>query len=159
LLLLALLCLPGAAQNAADVPQKCRDLLDKALKDHNPDTRKEAVIALSLATVNSPLFPQLESMLADKDVEVRLATIQSLADLKSKSTAGDLRKALFDSVPEVEFAAAKALYDLQDPDGKATLLSVLNRETKTSSGFLKSQMRDAMRMLHTPRTTLMTGLK
>jgi hypothetical protein len=158
-LLLPLLCLIAAGQNAADVPQKCRDLLDKALKDRNPDTRKEAVIALSLATVNGPLFPELEAMLNDKDVEVRLATIQSLGDLKSKSTAGDLRRGLQDSVPEVTFAAAKALYDLKDPDGKATLLSVLNRETKTSSGFLKTEMRDAMRMLHTPRTTLMTGLK
>ena len=48
-------------------------------------------------------------MLDDKDVEVRLAAITSLVDLKNKSTAETLKKALDSDVPEVSFAAAKAL--------------------------------------------------
>ena len=63
-----------------------------------------------------------------------------------------MRKALEDEVPEVSFAAAKALWGLHDPTGKRALLAVLAGETKTSSGFLTKQKRDALRMMHTPRT-------
>jgi HEAT repeat protein len=54
-------------------------------------------------------------------------------------------------VPEVSFAAAKALYGLKDPAGKQALLAVLAGESKTSSNFLTKQKRDALRMMHTPR--------
>ena len=68
-----------------------------------------------------------------------------------------LTKGLNDEAPEVSFAAAKALYAAHDPAGKSALLAVLSGENKTSSGFLTKQKRDALRMLHTPRTTLMFG--
>jgi hypothetical protein len=38
-------------------------------------------------------------------------------------------------------------------------LSVLARETKTTSGFITRQKRDAMRMLHTPRTLFLFSLR
>ena len=44
-----------------------------------------------------------------------------------------------DEVPEVGFAAARALYALNDPEGKKTLLSVLSGETKVASGFISKQ--------------------
>jgi HEAT repeat protein len=59
----------------------------------------------------------------------------------------------------VSFAAAKALYELGDPAGKQALLSVLSGETKASSGFLTKQMREAMRMMHTPRATFIFALR
>ena len=129
--------------------------MNKGLHASNPEVRKEAVTALSLAAMREPFFSELESMIDDKDVEVRVATIASLEDLRSKRTVAILRKALTDPVPEVGFAAAKALFELGDPEGKQTLLSVVNGETKTSSGFVTKQMRDAMRMMHTPKTTFM----
>jgi HEAT repeat protein len=49
-------------------------------------------------------------MLQDRDVEVRRAVVASLADVKSQSATTALRKALDDAVPEVSFAAAKALW-------------------------------------------------
>jgi HEAT repeat protein len=91
-------------------------------------------------------------MLDDKDVDVRLAAITSLVDLKNKNTVPALRKALNDDVPEVSFAAAKALWALNDPAGRDALVAVLSGETKTASGFLTKQKRDALRMLHTPKT-------
>jgi HEAT repeat protein len=133
-------------------------LLQRALKDKNPDTRKEAVLALSLAGARDPFVPQLEAMLNDKDVQVRVATIASLEDLKNKRTVAALRKALQDDVPEVSFAAAKALWALKDSGGKAALLSVLSGEARTSSGFLTKQKRDAMRMMHTPKPMFMFAL-
>jgi len=126
-------------------------ILDTALKDNNPDTRKQAVTALSLLGAREPYLTQLDSMLQDRDVQVRLAVIASLLDLKSERTADVLHKALKDEVPEVSFAAAKALWSLHDPAGKEALLAVLEGETKTASGFLTRQKRDALRKMSTPK--------
>ncbi len=98
-------------------------------------------------------------MLDDKDVPVRLATITSLVDLKNQRTVPTLRKALDSDVPEVSFAAAKALWALDEPSGHEALVSVLSGETKTSSGFITKQKREALRMLHTPQTMFMFAVK
>ncbi len=141
------------------IHDRANALLDAGLKDKNPDTRVQAVQALGLVGPREPYISQLEAMLADKDVLVRLATIASLVDLKNKRTVGSLQMALNDEAPEVGFAAAKALWSLKDPAGKAALVSVLSGETKTSSSFMTKQKRDALRMLHTPRPLFFFALK
>ncbi|HEX3876221.1 MAG TPA: HEAT repeat domain-containing protein [Bryobacteraceae bacterium] len=148
--LLALAALPSFA---TVTDQQCTDLLKHALSASNPDTRKMAVAALSLAASNAALFDQLQAMLHDKDVEVRLAVIAGLQELKTRHAIEALKQALKDPAPEVSFAAAKSLWTLNDPAGKQALLSVLAGESRTSSGFFSKEMRDAMRMMHTPRTT------
>ena len=151
---------PVAPSTAAlPIETQARDIIERAVKDKNPDTRKQAATALSLCGPRDPFVSQLDSMLDDKDVEVRLAAVSSLADLKAKPTLAALRKALNDDVPEVGFAAAKALYGRNDPAGKAALLSVLSGETKVASGFITKQKRDAIRMMHTPRPLMMFALK
>jgi HEAT repeat protein len=62
-------------------------------------------------------------------------------------------------VPEVSFAAAKALSTLNDPLGREALISVLSGDTKTSSGFITKQKREALRMLHTPKTMFMFAIQ
>jgi HEAT repeat protein len=138
---------------------QCNAILQRALDAGNPETRKQAVVALSLASGRGPLFDQLERMLQDKDVEVRQAVVASLADVKSDSATAALHKALEDAVPEVSFAAAKALWARHDPTGKAALLAVLAGERKTSSSFFTQQKRDALRMMHTPRTTFLFAVR
>jgi HEAT repeat protein len=138
---------------------RARRYLDDSLKDKNPDTRKHAVQALGLVSAREPYLSQLEAMLDDKDVEVRLAAITSLVDLKSSRTVPALRKALDSDVPEVSFAAAKALWTLKEPLGRKALISVLSGDTKTSSGFITKQKRDALRMLHTPKTMFLFALQ
>src|SRR6202171_2305135 len=149
----------GFGQTAASVTASNRDrarsFLEDSLKDKNPDSRKQAVQALGLVSAREPYLSELEAMLDDKDVEVRLATITSLVDLKSGRTVSALRRALDSDVPEVSFAAAKALWALNDPLGREALLSVLSGDTKTSSGFITKQKRKALRMLHTPKTMFM----
>jgi len=120
---------------------------------------KHAVQALGLVSAREPYLSQLEAMLDDKDVEVRLAAITSLVDLKSSRTVPALRKALDSEVPEVSFAAAKALWTLKEPIGRKALISVLSGDTKTSSGFIAKQKRDALRMLHTPKTMFLFALQ
>jgi HEAT repeat protein len=145
------------AANAAE--EQARAILQTALKDRNPDIRKQAATALSLAGSREPFSSQLEGLLADKDVEVRLAAVSSLAEVKNKRGMEALHKALDDEVPEVSFAAAKALWGQQDPTGKEALLAVLSGETKVASGFLTKQKRDALRMLHTPRTLFLFAVR
>jgi HEAT repeat protein len=94
-------------------------------------------------------------MLEDKDAQVRLAAVSSLSEVRNKTVSTALRKALEDEVPEVSFAAAKALWALRDPSGKSALLAVVEGEKKATSSFLSRQKRDALRMMHTPRTALL----
>jgi HEAT repeat protein len=148
---------PAAA--AGPIQDRARSIINDSLKDGNPDTRKHAVQALGLVTPREPYLSQLDVMLDDKDVEVRLAAITSLVDLKSTRTVPALQKALDSDVPEISFAAAKALWTLNDPAGREALLSVLSGETKTSSGFITKKKRDALRMLHTPKTTFLFALR
>ncbi|HXB67550.1 MAG TPA: HEAT repeat domain-containing protein [Candidatus Acidoferrales bacterium] len=144
----------GAATEA-----QCSEILQHALESRNPDTRKLAVVALSLAPGNGRLFETLQQMLQDKDVEVRQAVVASLAEVKTKPATAALLKALDDDVPEVSFAAAKALFNRHEPAGRQALLAVLAKESKTSSGFLTIQKRTALRMMHTPRTTFLFAVQ
>ena len=148
---------PGASTQATQ--ERARTFLEASLKDRNPDTRKHAVQALGLVSPREPYLSELEAMLDDKDVEVRLATITSLVDLKNSRTVPALRKALDSDVPEVSFAAAKALWTLDEPAGREALVSVLGGDTKTSSGFITKQKRAALRMLHTPKTMFLFAVQ
>jgi HEAT repeat protein len=154
--LLTLLAAPCAA---AVTDQQCTDLLKQALIAGNPETRKIAVVALSLAATTGALFTQLEQMLQDKDLEVRLAVVEGLQEMKTKPAIAALHTALADSTPEVSFAAAKALWALNDPAGKQALLAVLAGDNKTSSGFYTKEKRQAIRMMHTPRTTILYAVR
>lgn len=150
--MIAPLLLPCIDYGQTSNENRAQTLLNDALGDKNPDTRKQAVQALGLVQPREPYISKVESMLDDKDVEVRVATITSLIDLWNNRTVDALKKALDDDVPEVSFAAAKALWTVDEPSGREALLSVLSGETKTSSRFITKQKREALRMLHTPRT-------
>jgi HEAT repeat protein len=131
--------------------ERAKDILEAALKDKNPDTRMHATQALSLASAREPWITRLETMIQDKDVQVQLAAIASLVDLKTDRTVPTLQKALASNVPEVTFAAAKALWILKQPAGEDALIAILSGEIKSSSGFLTRQKRDALRLMQTPK--------
>jgi HEAT repeat protein len=153
-------CFGQTPESAAPSNQdRARSFLEDSLKDKNPDTRKHAVQALGLVSAREPYLSELEAMLDDKDVEVRLAAITSLVDLKSERTVPALRKALDSDVPEVSFAAANALWTLNEPLGREALISVLSGDTKTSSGFITKEKRQALRMLHTPKTMFLFAMQ
>jgi HEAT repeat protein len=147
----AALATPGRAATDA----QCTEILQRGLDAGNPETRQQAVSALSLASGSGPLFDQLERMLQDKDVQVRQAVVASLADVKSGRATAALHKALEDPVPEVSFAAAKALWARHDPVGRTALLAILSKESKSSSNFFSKEKRRGLRMMHTPRTTFL----
>jgi HEAT repeat protein len=159
---LALLLFPAialAAETPLPTDAQCNDILQHALKSANPDTRKQGVVALSLASDPSPLLPLLIGMTDDKDVPVKLAVVASLAEVHSKTAADALHKLLEDNVPEVSFAAAKTLWNLHDPAGKDALLAVVSGESKTASGYITVEMRTALRLMHTPSTTFLLAVR
>lgn len=135
---------------------KARHLLDQAIRDKNPDIRKEAVIAFSLLRENEELLKSLGRLLDDQDVIVRLAVVSVLGDLKGRQTIPLLEKALNDPVPEVEFAAGKVLYQLHGPQGKQALLAVYSKQSKAASSYLATKGRSTRRLLHTPTRLFVT---
>ncbi len=144
---------PSPEENRANL------ILNEALANKNPDVRKQAVAALGLIGPREPYLSEIAAALSDKDVYVRLSAVASLVDLKDKGTADLLDKALSDSTPEVSFAAAKALFGLGDPRGRAAMLAILDREAKTQSNFLTAQKRDTLRLVHIPKGMMMFAIK
>ena len=144
---------PSAEENRANL------ILNEGLANKNPDVRKEAVAALGLIGPREPYLSEIATALSDKDVYVRLSAVASIVDLKDKGTADLLNQALSDGTPEVSFAAAKALFGLGDPRGRAALLAILDRETKTHSNFLTAQKRDTLRLVHIPKGMMLFAIK
>jgi HEAT repeat protein len=134
--------------------ERAHVILDEALKARNPDTRKVAVQALGLIGSREPYDSQLKTMLQDRDVPVRIAVVASMLDLKDKDTVPTLREALNDKVPEVRFAAAKALWTLGDEAGRDALVAVVAGDTPATSGFFTTEGRDALRIFYAPRTAI-----
>jgi HEAT repeat protein len=158
-LVVLLVCSTSCAALMPAKLNQCQSLIQSGLQDKNPDIRKHAVEALSLTIPREPFGSLLAAKLQDADLEVRLATITSLMDLRPRNLVPTLKEALDDPTPEVNFAAAKALWGLSVPAGKQVLLSVLGGEIKTTSGFFTKQKRDALRMINTPRTMFLFALK
>jgi HEAT repeat protein len=127
-----------------------RSLLADAIQDKNPDIRMDAAEAMSLMKTDDQVFHHLESMLDDNDVLVRIATVATLGSFKDKRAVAPLEKALHDPAPEVDFVAAKALFQLHDGHGKEFLLEVASGESKATSNYFTKKERDALRLLHTP---------
>ena len=137
-LAVALLCAAASLTGMTSDPgeQKATEALEQALGSKNPETRKPAAVAMSLAGVNYALEARLEALLDDKDFEVKLAAIASLSDVHNQRAKDALVPAMTDTTPEVSFAAAKALWGLKEATG-----------------------RGALRMLRTPRATFTTALR
>jgi HEAT repeat protein len=158
-LAIVFLCAPTApAATSSDDPnvQKAKDILLKGVASGNPDTRSLAVMSASLIGDRSEVLTKLYSMLeTDKDVPTRITIISTLGSFKNPAVIPSLQKALKDPVPEVDLAAALALWGLEQPDGKAFLLDVLGGQQKTTSSFMSSQKRSLVRMTHTPTTTFL----
>src|SRR6204780_4276444 len=149
---------PAPAQMGAGDPnvQKAKDILLKGVGSGNPDTRSLAVQSASLIGDRSEVLNKLYSMLeTDKDVPTRITIISTLGSFNNPAVVPSLQKALKDPVPEVELAAALALFGLKQPDGKAFLLDALAGNQKTTSSFMSSEKRSLVRMTHTPTTTFL----
>jgi HEAT repeat protein len=135
--------------------ERARSILREGVEAKDPDVRIQTVVAASMIGRNEVVLKRLEAALEDKDVQVRIAAIRALADLKSSGSDGALEKALKDQVPEVGFAAAKALYSLHDPVGRTALMEIYDGKINPSSNFFKKQTRGFMREFHSVQSGAM----
>lgn len=152
---------PDAAElaNAPGDAARANLILTDALASKNPETRQQAVQAMGLIGPHQPYQSELTAMLDDKDVLVRVATVVSLADLKSDSVLPALRRALADPAPEVGFAATRALWTMKQADGRDAMYAVLRGERDASSGYMRSEGRALMHALHSPSQMIAFGVK
>jgi len=134
--------------------QRARAILDEALRARNPDVRAEAVEALGLIGPREPYMSRLMVMIRDDDVPVRVAAVESLMDLRDNRAIPALRAAYDDPVPEVSFAAAKALQVLGDPAGRLALIDVAGGGDDSASGYVSTSARSAKRLYYAPKRAL-----
>ncbi len=153
LLLLAVLSsgitlLASAQSEAVDI-DTAHNIISVGLNSGNPTMRVEAIAATGMIAKSQSVRKRIEEFLTDKDVSVRIAATDTLADLGFEESEPALEKVLdTDQVPEVEFAAAKALYKLQDPKGKQTLENILYGNINTKSSYIQRQKRRVFSSFH-----------
>jgi HEAT repeat protein len=155
-LLLSFSCLVPAAVSGTDAPWQ---ILTEGTTNANANKRKKALSALTLAAPNPRAVTLAESLLTDKEVDVRQSAASVLGDMKSRAAIPKLVEALDDDAPEVSFVAARSLWNLGDKRGKAILLAVLAGDRGVSAGFMRGSMRDAKNRLRNPSSLAMLGLK
>lgn len=136
-------------QNASVTPTSrpiditmAHNILNVGLNSSDPDMRARAIAAVGMIARSQSVRKRIEGFLSDKNEHVRVAAVDTLADLHFHQSIPALEKAMNnDPVPEVEFAAAKALYKLGDPKGKQMLEVVLYGKLSTKSSYIERQKR------------------
>jgi len=135
------------------------EVLKQGAADHEPETRRQVALALSLSRTSAPVTSILESLVKDSDYLVRLATLDALGELGDRKLARLAEPALGDDVPEVMFAAARALHRLHDPAGKSMLLSIVEKEEKAQSNPMRVKFRNLIRRTKTPRSAFFLAVE
>ncbi|HEY3827460.1 MAG TPA: HEAT repeat domain-containing protein [Bryobacteraceae bacterium] len=158
ILLFAAVCALGQNAPGQSPDEKAWQVLDRGVHDSNPLKRRQSVLAMSLLHPQPRPVALIEPALDDKDTGVREAACATLGEIKSRTSIPKLQMALADAAPEVIFAAAKALYGMDDPIGRDVLMAVLQGEQADASGFVSSSIRDMKLKLHDRKALLMIGV-
>jgi HEAT repeat protein len=158
-----LLGMPAGGQTVRANVKSAQDVLKTGLEAKDPDERVQAIQASGLIGLNDALRNQLEGFLQDSNVDVRIAAVNTLSDLKSTRSIPALKKTMDeDKTPEVTFAAAKALYVMHDPAGRTALYDVYAKKEKATSDALHTDARKFFNNFHSLQSTGMfivsTGL-
>lgn len=95
---------------------------------------------------------------SDPDPQVRAFTATALGKEKCHAATPALKKALNDRSAGVAFAAAKALWDMNDHTGDVVFQEILTRERKGSGGLVPGYVEDAKHKLHDPKALTVLGV-
>jgi HEAT repeat protein len=134
-------------------------ILDHGVHDGNPLKRKEAVLAMSLVLPQPRPVALIVEALGDKDAGVREAACATLGAIKARTSIPKLQIMLADAVPEVIFAAAKSLYNMDDPVGRDVIMAVLLGDQSDASGFVSGSIRSMRLKLHDPKALMLIGIR
>jgi len=139
----------ASAAATSDPEEQARMIIREGADSKNPTVRVQAIQAVGLIGMNDYVRGRLEKFLTDGNVDVRIAAIKALEDQKSTASLPAIEKVLKeDKVPEVQFAAAKALYAFQDAQGRAFLVNVFTGNQRATSSAISSQSRKFFSNFH-----------
>ena len=128
------------------------DELAYYLNSTNPLKRELGLTPLGLLANESRAVTWMTKMLAeDKEEDVRRQAAAVLGDGKVRQGIPALRVALDDPKGAVAFAAAKALWDMDDSSGMPMFREVLLGQRKGGDTLIGGQVQDAKRTLHDPK--------
>lgn len=148
---------PATAMDTATVTSTAWQMIETGLGDTKEQIRIDALNALGTLGVSKHKETLLLNAFKDKSVDVRVAAVAAAGNIQDRSMIPELRVALDDPAPEVDFAAAVALWKLHDQAGINVLYAVLIGERSTHGPFLKTEQREANRDLHDPATLAKIG--
>ncbi|PWU00958.1 MAG: hypothetical protein C5B51_24005 [Terriglobia bacterium] len=145
---------------AAGMPDRgAWDTLRETATSPNPDHRRQALTALgTIGAGNAEAVQLVEAGLHDKDPVVRQTAATVLGTMKATDAIPLLEQAL-DDHGEVAFAAAKALADMGDEQGKGVLIGVLTGQRKDTPGLLTQKVREAKQKIRHPEQLGFMGAK
>jgi HEAT repeat protein len=148
--------LHAGGQALRDNAEQARSILRAGVEANDPLVRIEAINAVGMIGDHELVLTRLEQFLHDNDIRVRLAAVHALTDLASPHSIEPLRHVLEDEkVPEVVFAAAKALERLHDPAGTKALMEIYEGERKSSSNMIQQRKRQTTNQFHSVPSGLM----
>jgi HEAT repeat protein len=147
-----ILTMPIYSQGSSE---KAWEILKAGAAHKSVDSRVRAMQAMGLISQNPAAERMALAALADEKSEVRAAAAACLGDVGSKDAIPALKKALLDTASEVVFAAAGALYKLNDPAAYQVYYAALTRQMKSGAGLVESQMK----MLKDPKALAKIGFE
>jgi HEAT repeat protein len=145
------------AFSPAAATRKAWDCLANGLAEKNYDRRSQAIVALGTIGLEQKAVSLIEDGLKDKDVEVRQASAEVLGIMKSRGSISKLQVALDDNAAVVRFAAAQALWAMEDRSGQDLFLEVLGGERKVSTGMVRGGLQHAHEEMHDPKALAELG--
>ena len=121
--------------------QKSWEILKAGATNKSAESRVRAMQAMGLISQNPAAEKMALAALGDEKPEVRAAAASCLGEVGSKGAIPALKQALRDTASEVVFAAASALYTLNDPAAYEIYYAALMREMKSGDSLVESQMK------------------
>ena len=156
----ALLVIAIATPLLAQPEQTAWEVLKQGLTEKNVDKHRQALTAIGAIGNTAQGRQLLETALKDEtDPLIRQTAAAVLGQMKATESIPALKAALEDPEGEVQFAAAKALWDMGDKTGRGLIEDVLTGQQKTTEGLVNGMARKGQRKLHDPKGMAILGLK
>ncbi len=146
------LATPLAAQDHVSQAWK---VLDAGVKNTSLETRVKALRALDLVGKNPRAEKMAIAALSDSKPDVRVAAVTALGSVGSAAAVAEIKKLQGKADSDLLFAAADALYKLNDPLGYEIYYAALTKQRKSGQGLVESQMK----LLNNPKAMAKIGFE
>jgi HEAT repeat protein len=148
-----------AAASVAGSPASAWALLMQGYTSGKFRDRSDAISALTVLDRDPKAIAVIADALGDKEETVRVLAATSLGDMKARAAIPQLKDAMDnDKSPQVNFAAAEALWKMGDRDGRDVFYEVLDGERKVKPGLMKSKLHEARMDMHDPKALALIGV-